>query len=486
VADHLLDDEAKANAVASDAGVTASFPASDLTFHVAPTLTTRVNTLRPALRPSACWRMDDSRFHFDSSFILPEASKEFALLRAVRSPTAGATGLLLSVFGHADPTGADDYNKTLSGRRATAVYALLVRDTTLWEELYSNPFHGDTWSIVHIQIMLRALGKTGATTSGFLDASTTAAVKEFQGEVRLKQSGFPGTDTRKALFVRYMDVICQDDSGPFSYQLTDFLGLGSSANGKADRQGCSEFNPILVFSKADAKEFEKPGNKATRDAANLPNRRVVIYMFDPALGIDVAKWPCPTVKEGVAGCKAQFFADADARRTPQELQRQYLQRGRTIACKFYDRLARQSPCETVRKNLVIVLLGNDGLPSKNAPYRLKTGAQIRTNTTNGAGQVVEPQVFVGLTCEIEWGLENAQPTDPVFPHYAEIFLNASEGDAVTDLANLQLANLGFRLGDDELNRRAFRLEYDDTDSSDSTINEAHRTGRPKKRRLPTV
>lgn len=486
MADDPVDEQSTGNAVASGAGVTARLSrATDLTFHVAPTLATRVNTLRPALRPSACWRMDDSRFHFDSSFILPEASEEFALLRAVRSPTAGAGGLLLSVFGHADPTGADDYNKTLSGRRATAVYALLVRDTALWEELYSKPFHGDTWSVVHIQIMLRALGKTGATTSGFLDAPTTAAVKEFQGEVGLQRSGFPGTDTRKAMFAQYMDFICQDDSGPFSYQRTDFLGQGKSANGKADRQGCSEFNPILVFSKADAKEFEKTANKPARDAANLPNRRVVIYMFDPTLGIDVAKWPCPTVKEGVAGCKAQFFADANERRNPQDLQRQYLQQGRTVACKFYDRLARRSPCETVRQNLVIVLLGNDGQPSKNAPYRLKTGAQVRTNKTNEFGQVIEQQVFVGLTCEIEWGLEDAEAADPIFPHYAEIFLNAVEGDPGTDLPTKQLANLGFQYADDELNRKAFRLEYDD-DSSDDIINTAHRTGRPKKRRLPTV
>ena len=95
------------------------------TYAVAPTISGRMNTIRPSLRPHACWRMDDLRFDFDSSFILPTATREFALLARTRPPSSGetgesaaATGLLMSVFGHADPTGSDDYNKVLSCRRA--------------------------------------------------------------------------------------------------------------------------------------------------------------------------------------------------------------------------------------------------------------------------------------------------------------------------------------------------------------------------------
>ena len=64
----------------------------------------------------------------------------------------------LSIFGHADPVGNDDYNKQLSGRRATAIYGLLTRDTHLWEELYSHSFGNDKWGVKAIQIMLAELG----------------------------------------------------------------------------------------------------------------------------------------------------------------------------------------------------------------------------------------------------------------------------------------------------------------------------------------
>ena len=86
----------------TDGGVTARFSPSDLIFRVAPTTGSTTNTLRPALRPSACWRMDDARFHFDSSFILPDASLEFSLLASLRPPLPDPDGggLLLSVFGH--------------------------------------------------------------------------------------------------------------------------------------------------------------------------------------------------------------------------------------------------------------------------------------------------------------------------------------------------------------------------------------------------
>lgn len=454
---------------ASDGGVVARFPTrSEVTFKVAPTIQGAVNTLRKPLRPSACWRLDDLRFHFDSSFILPASATEFSLLASLRSPSA-SPGLLLSVFGHADPSGNDDYNKVLSGRRATAVYGLLVRDVALWEELHANPFHGDAWSSVHDQIMLKQLGKKSTS--------------EFQKSAGLPASGSIDAATRKRLFLDYMDSICKDDSGPFRYQASDFLSRGASSDGKADRQGCSEFNPILVFSKAEAKAFEDPNKKALRDAENLSNRRVVVYMFAPTLPINPQQWPCPTVKEDATGCRAQFFPDADLRRNPQDQRRQYLRRGRSFACKFYDQLARSSPCEAVRQNVRIFLLGGDGKPSRNAPYRLTTGTQIREGVSGPNGEVVEAQLLAGLTCEIEWGSENETPDSPVFPNYAEIFLNTTQDDADSGLTQRQLFNLGYFDDDDSVNRQAFRDEYADSDSSDARIDEAHSTGRPKVRRI---
>src|SRR3954465_8151777 len=96
----------------------------------APATGTETNTIRLPLLTVACWRMDDARFAFNSSFIMPTAQKEFALLRQV---VEGNPGSPLSIFGHADPTGDDAYNKRLSGRRARAVFGALTRDTGIWE-----------------------------------------------------------------------------------------------------------------------------------------------------------------------------------------------------------------------------------------------------------------------------------------------------------------------------------------------------------------
>lgn len=481
-------DKLSADALASEAGVVARFKSpGESVFSVSPTASSGFNTLRRPLRPSACWRIDDLRFDFDSSFIKPDAAKEFALLASLRSPTAtGEAALLLSVFGHADPTGEDDYNKTLSGRRATAVYALLVRDAALWEELYSQPFRGDAWSTKHIQIMLRALEKGKATLSGQLDQPTTEAIKLFQREVGLSPSGFPGTDTRKQLFLQYMDALCRDANAPFRYTPEDFVSRGASADGKADRQGCSELNPIFVVSQEQAKEFEKPANKAARDLENLSNRRVVVYMFSPKLQLSPANWPCPTVKEGIGGCKAQLFPDADKRRNPQELPRQYLHGGRTFGCKFYDRLVRGSPCEAVRQNLVIFLLDHEGQPSFDAPYRLKTGSQVLEGTTDAKGRIVEHDVLASVLCEVEWGVPNDDRQERILPNYARFFLNATGSpEKDPDLTRRQLANLAYRSEFDIENRQAFEDDYQ-RDATDDAIDAVHRNGIPRpKASVPT-
>jgi len=98
------------------------------------------NRIRAAIIPVACWRLEDLRFEFDSSFITPGIRAELEhLAQLVKdhpppSKSNGKPGCPLSVFGHADATGDDDYNKQLSGRRAMAIYALLTRDTNLWGE----------------------------------------------------------------------------------------------------------------------------------------------------------------------------------------------------------------------------------------------------------------------------------------------------------------------------------------------------------------
>src|SRR5262245_43170288 len=331
---------------------------------VAPTTSADFNTIRAQLIPVGCWRMEDLRFEFDSSIIRPEARKEFPKLAKLRAAHPGAP---LSIFGHADPTGNDAYNKELSGRRAKAVFALLLRDMSLWEELYGSKVQGvgDPWKFKAIQVMLKALGRDPGPMTGTLTPQTIEAVKRFQRDNDLDDDGDPGPLTRGKLFTQYADLVCVDESGaPFKLEKTDFLAQGADPKGKGDFQGCSEFNPLLMFSSEENKGFQKPGKKAERARENAPNRRVMALLFRPGTKVTPAKWPCPRAEEGFARCEARFWSDAPTRRQFQANRRKFEDTKDTFACRFYHRLTTGSPCERVvpppaRLATLEIILDND-------------------------------------------------------------------------------------------------------------------------------
>jgi peptidoglycan hydrolase-like protein with peptidoglycan-binding domain len=60
--------------------------------------------------------------------------------------------------------------------------------------------HFSKKTISHVQQELKGLGYYKGETSGVLNEETTAAVKTFQKEHKLKADGIPGKMTRKALF----------------------------------------------------------------------------------------------------------------------------------------------------------------------------------------------------------------------------------------------------------------------------------------------
>lgn len=309
---------------------------------VAPATRKELNTFRPGLFPLACWRLNDVRFDFDSSFIRPDAEKEVKLLSQLLKLHPGAP---LAVFGHADPVGDDDYNKKLSGRRATAVYALLTRRTDLWEDLFKHPFGGDAWGLRSLQRMLGALGHFTGTPSGVAGSETARAVRSFQRAKGLDPDGDPGPATREALFADYMDLLC---SPQLRLAAADFLARGASPDGKGDFQGCGEFNPILRFSRSQEARFARQATKTERNDANAPNRRVVVFLFAPDSRVDSGRWPCPSVAEGPAACRRRFWSDHEAHATPTDAERHYETDRDTFRCRFYDRMASRSPCESLR------------------------------------------------------------------------------------------------------------------------------------------
>jgi hypothetical protein len=430
---------------------------------VAPTAAAEFNTIRPPLLPIACWRLEDMRFDFDSSFVTPESRAELTALAALWRRCNGPPA---SVFGHADPVGDDDYNKTLSGRRATAVYALLARRVDLWEDLHSKPFGGDTWGTRSVQSMLAATGHDPGPVDGQSGPKTSAAVKNFQAEQGLPADGSVGPATRKKLYAAYMDAICADEAGqPFVLAATDFLGQGLDADGKADYQGCSEFNPLLVFSKEENQRLSAPGQKPLRNAENTPNRRVVVFLFPAGTRVSTTKWPCPRVSEGVADCKSMFWPDGDHRRDFQANRRDYPTTHDTFACRFYDGMARRSPCEVVRKTLSVRLLDSEKLPMPGTPYELDIGGhETRTGSANEDAWLVETDVLAPSVCTIKWASTGVERS-----HYEiSLRLDATTGDDDAR-AKKRLHNMGYvPISGLEESVRAFQIDYG-TSSRDGTL-----------------
>jgi hypothetical protein len=70
-------------------------------------------------------------------------------------------------------------------------------------------------------------------------------------------------------------------------------------------------------------------------------------MFRKGSQVLPSKWPCPTFKEGPAGCKKRFFSDGQTRRSTHTpgADRRFDDTHDTFACRFYQRISGASPCE---------------------------------------------------------------------------------------------------------------------------------------------
>src|SRR5258708_30808266 len=110
-------EETELTHIVSEGGVAAKhLPIEDLVALVGPASGSEQNKVIAGIIPVACWRLEDIRFEFDSSIVKPETEEELEHLAQLikehppSSKSDGKPGFPLSVFGHADPTGSDDYN----------------------------------------------------------------------------------------------------------------------------------------------------------------------------------------------------------------------------------------------------------------------------------------------------------------------------------------------------------------------------------------
>jgi hypothetical protein len=451
-----------------------------------------------------------------------------------------------AIFSHCDPAGDDSLNKTLGDRRVIAIYALLTRQPKLWEDIYAAPAVGDEWGTRAVQAMLASLKgratddagdlvedpNTNPYYAGALDGdygpATSAAVRAFQTDSGNAADGQAGPATRKALFGAYMDWLCtpepqevtgsndEDDAGtaakpsaggedastsppPFRMQLSDFLGgLGAQPGDlpKMTLQSCGKFNPVVLLTK----DRMEGADKSARNASDAPNRRVLIFFFEQGTMVAASLWPCPKVKESNDACKAAFWPDGDARRQNGAALRQYRITRDTMACRFYDRFARRSPCEGVDSNGFVGIWLHDHFGQRmgarpdsedpveqtlGAPYRIVFGVnQVRVGYADKDGLLTEYGIVVRKICRIQWGKQEganvaAPPetdadADGYYTYDEELFLDTTGSGE--DKAPRQLLNLGY-IGSEDEAREAFADDYSGSD--DDLIAEVHATGRNK-------
>lgn len=378
----------------SEAGITAEHPViEELPVLVAPTTGDEFNTIKVAPVAVACWLVEDICFEFDSSFLGPkivpglvhlaELFEKYPPPSIAERRIPPQPGYPLSLFGHADPVGQDDYNKDLSGRRAKAIYGLLTRDCGLWEELYSQPSSNDKWGAKSLEVMVNEVNSS--------PTETDPDVRSYQHDAA----------ARKGLYEDYMGKLW---GSKFNLEKRDFLA-GTDAGGKGDYQGCSEFNPILLFSQEEETKFQRDADKTERNDQNQPNRRVTVLIFRKGSRVDPNKWPCPRAKEGVAGCRRRFWSDGEKRRSTRlpDSERHFDDTQDTFACRFYQRITSKSPCEGLVILTTIQVVNLDYEPIANMPYELTMGEVKVTGKTSKDGLIVQklpPDTTTGaLTCD---------------------------------------------------------------------------------------
>jgi hypothetical protein len=453
---------------ATDGGVAGeNAPVEPFQFLVGPTTTNQFNTGHFPLRAIGCLRTDDVRFGFNSSFLAADLDfidspsnpddnsqassgppndirAELAILADMVGKDGRFFGCPLSVFGHADPVGNDDYNKALSGRRAIVIYAMLIAhgDIALAKKLWKQVADFEAWGKDHREMMQAFTGLPSGTS----------------GDILMQV---------------YMQKLCPPEL--VLDPKKDFLGRGADSHGKGDYQGCSEFNPLLIFSKEKQDEFDQAQQGTTeedknilntRNDENAPNRRVLVLIFPKGSQVLPSKWPCPRASESIAGCKKRFFSDGEKRRSTHlpGVDRKFEDEHGTFACRFYQRVSNQSPCDRIMQLLRLRLYDAFGSALPFAPFAIAVGESQRFTGVNRADErgfitialPVEGDPVTSIT--VRWGFKPLKGEAPVLLFSRNVFLVADDeqGDEVSIK---KLRNLGYDSDDRVQNIIGFQLDY---------------------------
>lgn len=185
-------------------------------------------------------------YRFDKSFVEPCLR---AVLKEVadRASTGPADEKVL-IVGHTDLTGPDQYNQSLSERRARGVYAFLTyaANSAVAVEEWNNlrraqtgglPTINDNWTIRQAQYMLQDLNFYNAEVDGINGDTTIAGIRHFQQVHTLPDTGAMDDATWPVLIDEYMK---QD-----SFNVPPARFLKNCDPETLKWIGCGEKDPVL-------------------------------------------------------------------------------------------------------------------------------------------------------------------------------------------------------------------------------------------------
>jgi hypothetical protein len=146
-----------------------------------------------------------------------------------------------------------------------------------------------------------------------------------------------------------------------------------------------------------------------------------------------------------------FWPDGEQRRQPGDEQREYAKTGNTVACRWYDRFARPSPCEGVASafKLVEIRFFTPGSPEPQpifgAPYRVTIQGQVFTGKAPDAwfrARLAE----IPKNCFAEWSLPGDEPLtkDSGAARFSQVVELDFDAGARDEQADKRLLNLGTR------------------------------------------
>lgn len=270
-----------------------------------------------------------------------------------------------------------DKSKELSDLRAAAIYAVLVRDLTLWKKV-GNAEQFSWGKAAHRRMLLavRDQGALGRAKIGEL-------IQNFQQTNELLVTGLMNRETESALAKAYMDFLC-----PMTVKPSDFIGGGEDAGGRGAYQGCGQQNPVVIPSEFDMELLEDARYSYLRHDAFRNNDRVLLLLFPEGIEIPASKWNCPAAGSGDSACKTRFWSDSDRRRKPGESKRDFATSGDTFACRTYQRAVEESPCEgkAIHTDWIeIALYDSEGEPAVGVFYTIvlpdgrKVGGRLNKN-----------------------------------------------------------------------------------------------------------